>query len=297
MAQKPIRIIGVPIDLGQDQRGVDMGPSAIRYAGLSARLRALGRKLHDDGNLYVPVRDSLPCESCDEFRDSIQRVCQAAYDVAAQAVESGEIPLFLGGDHSLSIGTIGGVTDQEPVGVIWVDAHADSNTPETSPSGNVHGMPVATLLGEGFPELVDVGRPGAKLSSKDIVMIGLRALDGGEKERLKQKGIRAYTMRDLDERGMAVVAREALDYLGGHSRLHLSLDMDALDPDVAPGVGTPVPGGLNYREAQLLMEIIADSEKLASADIVEINPILDQRNHSAEIAVELVASLFGKSIL
>ena len=297
MAQKPIRIIGVPIDLGQDQRGVDMGPSAIRYAGLSGRLRALGRKLHDDGNLYVPVRDSLPCESCDEFRDSIQRVCQAAYDVAAQAVESGEIPLFLGGDHSLSIGTIGGVTDQEPVGVIWVDAHADSNTPETSPSGNVHGMPVATLLGEGFPELVDVGRPGAKLSSKDIVMIGLRALDGGEKERLKQKGIRAYTMRDLDERGMAVVAREALDYLGGHRRLHLSLDMDALDPDVAPGVGTPVPGGLNYREAQLLMEIIADSEKLASADIVEINPILDQRNHSAEIAVELVASLFGKSIL
>ena len=297
MTSKPIRIIGVPIDLGQDQRGVDMGPSAIRYAGLSARLRALGRKLHDDGNLYVPVRDSLPCESCDEFRDSIQRVCQAAYDVAAQAVECGEIPLFLGGDHSLSIGTIGGVTDQEPVGVIWVDAHADSNTPETSPSGNVHGMPVATLLGEGFPELVDVGRPGAKLSSKDIVMIGLRALDGGEKERLKQKGIRAYTMRDLDERGMAVVAREALDYLGGHSRLHLSLDMDALDPDVAPGVGTPVPGGLNYREAQLLMEIIADSEKLASADIVEINPILDQRNHSAEIAVELVASLFGKSIL
>ena len=297
MTSKPIRIIGVPIDLGQDQRGVDMGPSAIRYAGLSARLRALGRKLHDDGNLYVPVRDSLPCESCDEFRDSIQRVCQAAYDVAAQAVESGEIPLFLGGDHSLSIGTIGGVTDQEPVGVIWVDAHADSNTPETSPSGNVHGMPVATLLGEGFPELVDVGRPGAKLSNKDIVMIGLRALDGGEKERLKQKGIRVYTMRDLDERGMAVVAREALNYLGGHSRLHLSLDMDALDPDVAPGVGTPVPGGLNYREAQLLMEIIADSEKLASADIVEINPILDQRNHSAEIAVELVASLFGKSIL
>ena len=259
MTSKSIRIIGVPIDLVQDQLGVYMGPSAIRYAGLSARLKALGRKLHDDGNLYVPVRDSLPCESCDEFRDSIQRVCQAAYDVAAQAVESGEIPLFLGGDHSLSIGTIGGVTDQEPVGVIWVDAHADSNTPETSPSGNVHAMPVATLWAEGFPELVDVGRPGAKLSNKDIVMIGLRALDGGEKERLKQKGIRAYTMRDLDERGMAVVAREALDYLGGQSRLHLSLDMDALDPDVAPGVGTPVPGGLNYREAQLLMEIIADS--------------------------------------
>lgn len=297
MVQKDIRIIGVPIDLGQNQRGVDMGPSAIRYAGLSARLRAVGRKLHDEGNLYVPVRDSLPCESCDEFRDSIQRVCLAAYDAAAEAVELGEIPLFLGGDHSLSLGTIGGVTSEEPVGVIWVDAHADSNTPETSPSGNIHGMPVATLLGEGFPELVDVGRPGAKLSARDIVMIGLRDLDGGEKKWLKQKGIRVYTMRDLDERGMAVVAREALDYLGGHHRLHLSLDMDALDPGVAPGVGTPVPGGLSYREAQLLMEIVADSEKLASADIVEINPILDQRNHSAEIVVELVASLFGKSIL
>ncbi len=297
MKSKPIRIIGVPIDLGQNQRGVDMGPSAIRYAGLSARLRAAGRKLHDDGNLYVPVRDSLSCESCGEFRDSIQRVCQAAYDAAVETVELDEIPLFLGGDHSLSLGTIGGVTCHEPVGVIWVDAHADSNTPETSPSGNIHGMPVATLLGDGFPELVAVGRPGAKLLARDIVMIGLRDLDGGEKGWLKQKGVRTYTMRDLDERGMAVVAREALDYLGGHKRLHLSLDMDALDPDVAPGVGTPVPGGLSYREAQLLMEIIADSEKLASADIVEINPILDQSNHSAAIAVELVASLFGKSIL
>jgi len=297
MAQKPIRIIGVPIDLGQSQRGVDMGPSAIRYAGLSARLKSLGYQLHDEGNLYVPVRDSLADKKSGDFLGEVQQVCQAAYEVAVDAVAAGEIPLFLGGDHSLSIGTIGGVTDHEPVGVIWVDAHADSNTPETSPSGNVHGMPVATLLGEGFPELVDVGRPGAKLSSKDIVMIGLRDLDGGEKEWLKQKRIKAYSMRDLDERGMAVVAREALDYLGDHSRLHLSLDMDALDPDVTPGVGTPVPGGLNYREAQLLMEIIADSKKLASADIVEINPILDQRNHSAEIAVELVASLFGKSIL
>ena len=292
-----IQIIGVPLDLGQNKRGVDMGPSAIRYAGLSRRLKSLGYQVHDTGNLHVPVRDSLPCESCEEFRDSIQSVCQAAYDTAAIATEKGEIPLFLGGDHSLSIGTIGGVTRRDPVGVIWVDAHADCNTSETSPSGNIHGMPVASLLGDGYPELVNVGRTGAKLVAEDIVMIGLRDLDGGEKEFLRRKGIRVYTMRDLDERGIAVVAKEALDYFSGHKRLHLSLDMDGLDPDVAPGVGTPVPGGLCYREAQLLMEIIADSEKLASADIVEINPILDHRNHSAEIAVELIASLFGKSIL
>ncbi|PLY03417.1 MAG: arginase [Desulfuromonas sp.] len=297
MSDKKIRIIGVPIDLGQSQRGVDMGPSAIRYAGLSARLRKLGWQLHDEGNLYVPVRDSLPCETCAEFLDAIQRVCQAAYDVAAETVALGEIPLFLGGDHSLAIGTIGGVTNNEPAGVIWVDAHADANTPDTSPSGNIHGMPVAALLGEGFPELVDIGRPGAKLRPQDIVMIGLRDLDGGEKRWLKEQGIRAYTMRDIDERGMAAVARETLAYLAGHPRLHLSLDMDALDPDFTPGVGTPVPGGLSYREAQLLMEIVADSGKLAAADIVEINPILDQRNHSAAIAVELAASLFGKSIL
>ncbi|MCW9049040.1 MAG: arginase [Deltaproteobacteria bacterium] len=297
MKSKAIRIIGVPIDLGQNQRGVDMGPSAIRYAGISGRLKALGYQLHDEGNLYVPVRDSLPCESCAEFRDSIQRVCQAAYDAAAQAVSDGEIPLFLGGDHSLAIGTIGGVTHDAPVGVIWVDAHGDANSPASSPSGNIHGMPVATLLGEGYPELVNLGRPGAKLAGKDIVMIGIRDLDAGERRWLKQSGVTVYTMRDLDERGMGVVAREALEHLSGHNRLHISLDMDGLDPDVAPGVGTPSPGGLSYREAQLLMEIIADTGKLASADIVELNPILDHENHTGRMAVELAASLFGKSII
>ena len=297
MDKKAIRIIGVPLDLGQSQRGVDMGPSAIRYAGLSARLKALGYKVHDEGNLYVPVRDSLPCESCDEFREAIQRVCQAAYDAAAEVVEYGEIPLFLGGDHSLAIGTIGGVTHQEPAGVIWVDAHGDANSPDSSPSGNIHGMPVATLLGEGYPELVSIGRPGAKLSGQDIVMIGIRDLDSDERQWLKKSGVKVFTMRDLDEKGMSTVIRDALEHLGGHSRLHVSLDMDSLDPEIAPGVGTPSPGGLNYREAQLLMEIIADSGKLASADIVELNPILDHENHTGKMAVELAASLFGKSIL
>jgi len=296
MNKKAIRIIGVPIDLGQSQRGVDMGPSAIRYAGLSHCLKNLGYQLYDEGNLYVPVRDSLPCEDLDELREAVQQICQAAYDVAAESIEAGEIPLFLGGDHSLAIGTIGGVTSQERVGVIWIDAHGDANIPESSPSGNIHGMPIATLLGEGHPELVNLGRPGAKLSGEDIVMIGIRDLDTTERQWLKQSGVKIYSMRDLDERGIGVVAREALEHLGKRS-LHISLDMDSLDPIVAPGVGTPSPGGLSYREAQLLMEIIADTENVVSADVVELNPILDHRNHTGQMAVELMASLFGKSIL
>ncbi len=294
---KTIRIIGVPIDLGQDQRGVDMGPSALRYAGLSGKLKALGYALHDAGNIYVPVRDALSGKSNDGFLLAIRDVCQAAYEAAAQAVAAGEIPLFLGGDHSLAIGTIGGATSREAIGVIWIDAHGDANRPQTSPSGNVHGMPLAALLGEGFPELVNVGRPGAKLSARDVVMIGVRDLDGDERQWLKQSGIRVYTMRDLDERGMSAVIREALQCLEHCSRLHVSLDMDSVDPTQAPGVGTPCPGGLSYREAQLLMETIADTGKLASADIVEINPILDHENRTARMAVALTASLFGQSIL
>jgi len=294
---KTIRIIGVPLDLGQDQRGVDMGPSALRYAGLSSRLKALGYVLHDAGNIYVPVRDSLADDAGDAFLFAIRDVCQAVYEAAAQAVAAGEIPLFLGGDHSLAIGTIGGTTSREAVGVIWIDAHGDANRPQTSPSGNVHGMPLAALLGEGYPELVNVGRPGAKLAGKDVVMIGVRDLDEGERQWLRQSGILIYTMRDLDERGMSAVIREALQRLEHCSRLHVSLDMDSLDPTQAPGVGTSCPGGLNYREAQLLMEIIADTGKLASVDIVEINPILDHENRTARMAVALTASLFGQSIL
>ena len=297
MAKRTIRIIGVPIDLGQDQRGVDMGPSAIRYAGLSASLKALGFNLHDAGNLYVPVRDSLGAKSPEDFLPSIQQVCQAVYEAAVQAVTAGEMPVFLGGDHSLAIGTIGGVTSREPAGVIWIDAHGDANRPQTSPSGNVHGMPLAALLGEGFPELVNIGRPGGKLEGKDVVMIGIRDLDEGERSWLRTSGIRVYTMRDLDERGMNAVTHEALEVLKHRQRIHVSLDMDCLDPTQAPGVGTPSSGGISYREAQLLMEIIADSGRLCSADIVEINPILDHENRTARMAVELAASLFGKSIL
>lgn len=295
--KKAIRIIGVPMDLGQAHRGVDLGPGAIRYAGLSARLKSLGYEIHDAGNLEVPVRDSLPGGPERKFLPSIRRICEETYKVGRAAVEEGFIPIFLGGDHSIAIGTIGGVTHSEPSGVIWIDAHGDFNTPESSRSGNIHGMPLATLLGEGFPELVAVGRPGAKVNAEDVVMIGIRDLDSTERERLRESGITVYTMRDIDERGMGTVTREALDKLSHRKRIHVSLDVDGLDPHEAPGVGTPSSGGLTYREAQLLMEILADSCKVASADIVEINPILDHANSTGRKAVDLAASLFGKRIM
>jgi arginase len=294
---KSIRIIGVPLDLGQAQRGVDLGPGALRYAGISARLAGLGYDVEDVGNVEVPVRDVLTSERQLHYLPSIWRICEEVYAAGRKAVEDGCIPIFMGGDHSLAIGSIGGVSHDHPAGVIWIDAHGDFNTPETSLTGNIHGMCVAALLGEGFPELVHVGRRGPKLQPSDIVMIGLRELDPQEKLRLRASGITIYTMRDIDEQGMAGVAREALGRLKHLSRLHVSLDLDGLDPMEVPGVGTTSPGGLTYREAQLLMEIIADTGQTSSFDIVEINPILDHSNKTAKIAVELAASLFGMTIL
>jgi arginase len=292
-----IRIIGVPLDLGQAQRGVDLGPGALRYAGISARLGSLGYEVEDFGNIEVPVRDVLIEEREQHYLPSIRKICEAAYRAGRAALEEGYLPLFMGGDHSLAIGSIGGVTDREPAGVIWIDAHGDFNTPQTSLTGNIHGMCVAALMGDGFPELVHVGRPGPKLAPSDLVMIGIRELDPEEKVRLRESGIALYTMRDIDERGMGTVAREALAKLGHRPRLHVSLDLDGLDPMEVPGVGTTSPGGLSYREAQLLMEIIADTRRMVSMDIVEINPILDYRNKTAKVAVELAASAFGKSIV
>ncbi|OGU05701.1 MAG: arginase [Geobacteraceae bacterium GWC2_58_44] len=294
---KKIRIIGVPVDLGQAQRGVDLGPGALRYADISARLAGLGYEVQDLGNIEVPVRDVLTGERDQHYLPSILKVCEATYEAGRLAVQEGCLPLFMGGDHSLAIGSIGGVTHDLPAGVIWIDAHGDFNTPETTLTGNIHGMCLASLLGLGTNELVDVGRRGAKLQPADVVMIGVRELDPQERFRLRNSGIAVYTMRDIDERGMACVAREALAKLSHLSRLHVSLDLDGLDPIEVPGVGTTSPGGLTYREAQLLMEIIADTRQLASMDIVEINPILDHRNKTAKVAVELAASLFGKSIM
>jgi arginase len=285
------------MDLGQSRRGVDMGPSATRYAGLDAQLRRLGYRTENLGNLHIPDRDMLPAEGGMAYLGAAAEACAHVYATARDAVARGSFPLFLGGDHSLAVGTIGGVSEKEPTGVLWIDAHADMNTPETSPSGNLHGMPLAALLGYGVPELVDLGRRGAKLEAGDVVLIGLRSIDPGERELIRRTGIGVYTMRELDERGVSVVMREALVRLAHRRRLHVSLDMDVLDPGEAPGVGTPVSGGLTYREAHLLMEIAAESGRVASAEVVEINPILDNGNRTARLACGLISSLLGQSIL
>jgi arginase len=295
--KKPIRIIGVPIDLGQSLRGVDLGPGALRYAGLAMHLQQLGYPVHDMGNIEVPVRDTLIDQRRLHYLPAIQKVCETVYQAGRQTVAEGDIPVFIGGDHALAIGSIGGVSHHQPTAVLWIDAHGDFNTLKTSPSGNIHGMTLAVLLGDGYSKLVNVGRPGAKLDPADVVMIGVRDLDRDERKRLRDSGICVYTMRDIDERGIGTIIREALQRLEHRDRLHVSLDVDSLDPMEGPGVGTTSPGGLTYREAQLLMEIIADSRRITSLDIVEINPILDYRNQTAHLAVDLAASLFGKSIL
>ena len=292
-----IRIIGVPMDLGQSRRGVDMGPSALRYAGLSTRLRKLGHAVEDAGNIQVPVRDTLPESGGMAFLPAVVQACEAMYKEGQKAVAEGAIPLFIGGDHSIAVGTVGGVTHEAPSGWLWIDAHGDFNTPESSPSGNIHGMPLAALMGLGRPELVNLGRPGPKLKASDVILIGARDLDLEERRLLKESRIGVYTMREIDERGIAEVVREGLTRLKHLHRIHVSLDMDCLDPTDAPGVGTPVPGGISYREAHLVMEILADTGCVGSIDVVEINPILDERNQTAEVAAEMMASLLGKAIL
>ncbi len=294
MKRDKIIIVGVPTDLGQTQRGVDVGPSAIRYAGLASRLEQLGYTVRDTGNIHVPIRASLRKK---DLLPAIHEACTRAYAAASQAVSGGWLPIFLGGDHSIAIGTIGGMADVSPVGVIWVDAHGDFNTPETSKSGNIHGMALAVLTGRGFPELINIGKKGAKLKPENVVLMGVRDLDPDEKTLLKESGITIFTMRDIDEKGISACTHEALNLLRNMERIHVSLDMDCLDPEIAPGVGTPVPGGLTYREAHLLMEIIADIHAPVSMDIVEINPIIDLKNKTAETAVDLAVSLFGKTIL
>lgn len=301
--QRIARIFGVPMDLGQERRGVDMGPSAVRYAGLRGRLKRLGYTVFDGGNVAVPVveeideqRPRAPEDHRARHLDAVVAACQSIYEQMKCCSQEHEFAIFLGGDHSISVGSVAGVAERGPVGVIWVDAHADFNTPETSPSGNVHGMSVAALLGYGPRALVDVGYPGPKLQPSQVVMIGIRNLDTEERRKLAHSGITVLTMTDIDEHGMAAITRQALSRLSHLDSIHVSLDMDALDPDLAPGVGTPVPGGLTYREAHLLMELLAASGKVRSMDIVEINPILDHSNRTAVLAVELAASLLGQRI-
>ncbi|MCY3592672.1 MAG: arginase [Acidobacteria bacterium] len=292
-----IRIVGAPLDLGQARRGVDLGPTALRYAGLKSALLGLGYRVEDRGNIETVERDSLPEEPGLGFLRPVVDACERIYEASREAVADGALPLVLGGDHSIAVGTVGGVSHEHRTGVLWIDAHGDFNTPETSPTGNLHGMPLAALCGYGAPELVDAGRPGAKLRPKDVVLFGVRDLDPREQALIHRAGVTVYTMRQIDERGLAPLANEALEQMAHVDRLHVSLDMDAIDPREAPGVGTQAPGGLSYREGHLLMELIAEHGGLGSVDVVEVNPILDTRNQTAKLALGLLSSLFGRSIL
>ena len=296
--RRPAGIFGVPMDLGQDRRGVDMGPSAIRYARLQAAVEELGYPVTDLGNAQTPIPETV--EKREEIRHlaAVRGVCEAVAERAEAMISEDLFPIFLGGDHSISIGTISGVARSSGrTGVIWLDAHADFNIPETSPSGNIHGMPLSVLTGRGHPDLVGIGGAGASVRTEDVVILGLRSVDVNERGLLLEAGVRVYTMKEIDAYGVASVVRRALRDLSHLERVHLSVDLDVVDPGVAPGVGTPVRGGLTYREAHLVMELVNEAGIVTSLDVVEVNPILDDRNGTAELAVELVASLMGRQII
>lgn len=294
---KTFRLIGIPMDLGQQLRGVDMGPSALRYAGLAERLVSLGHQVQDAGNVGTAVRDALSrSDRAHAYLPAVLETCEAVYGAAKQALADRVHPIFMGGDHSVSLGTVSGIASQGRTGLIWVDAHGDFNTVDSSASGNVHGMPLAALTGLGDERMVNLGHEGAKVAAEHVVLVGVRDLDVPERALMQSAGVRVFTMREIDEHGMPQVIRQALAHLAPLERLHVSLDLDALDPTVAPGVGTPVPGGLSYREAHLLMEMLSDDGRVGSLDVVEVNPMLDHQNATARLAVELVASLFGKRI-
>lgn len=299
-----IAIIGAPLDLGAGRRGVDMGPSAIRLAGLHGRLSSLGYTVEDLGNVSVAQMEAVPegPENA-KYLPQIAKTCTKLAQMVNQAVAAGHLPLVLGGDHSVAAGTVAGVASVfyqrgESIGVIWIDAHADMNTPESSPSGNVHGMPLACCIGRGPQELTHILDYAPKVDPSNVVLIGIRDVDKREGEQVRASGIAAFTMRDVDERGLRSVMEEAIRIAGaGTAGIHLSLDMDSVDPDEAPGVGTPVRGGMTYREAHLAMEILSDSDRMVSMEVVEVNPVLDSRNRTALLAVELVMSAMGKRIL
>lgn len=290
-----VAIVGVPMDLGAGRRGVDMGPSALRYARLAEELEALGLLVEDLGDIRVPVAETLRRRgNRPEGESYLEEIRQVALELKEKlrSLPEGVFPIVLGGDHSLSMGSVSGVA-KGPLGVVWVDAHADFNTPQTSPSGNIHGMPLAVLCGFGHSRLTEAFQA---VDPKNVVLVGVRSLDPGEKRLLGEAGVTVYTMHEVDRLGIARIAEEVLGRLSGLP-LHVSLDADVLDPTLAPGVGTPVPGGLSYREAHLLMEILAQSGQVQSLDLVEVNPILDERNRTAEMMVGLASSLLGKRIL
>jgi arginase len=302
---RKIRLIGVPLDLGASRRGVDMGPSAVRVAGLETRLEALGHQVTDGGNIGVAIAETKSAgEHNAKYLQEITETCTRAAEMVKDALEEGMTPVILGGDHSVAAGSVSGVAEfyrkqKQKIGLLWIDAHADMNTPASSPSGNVHGMPLAALLGLGPEPLANIFGFSPKVQAENTVLIGVRDIDATEKENIKRAGVsEVYTMRDIDERGMRTVIEEALRAAGrGTAGYHVSLDMDWIDPEDAPGVGTPVRGGATYREAHLAMEIIADHGRMVSLEVVEVNPVIDEHNRTAELAVELISSAFGKKIL
>jgi arginase len=300
----PVHIIGVPLDLGGGRRGVDMGPSALRIAGLAPSIQELGYAVVDKGDLEVPIPETQqPGDERKKYIRDIARVCTALYKTSLASLEAGALPLVLGGDHSLAAGSVAATAERaraagQPIGLIWVDAHGDMNTPGSSTSGNVHGMPLAALLGPEPGELSCIGGVSPKVSPEHTVLIGVRNLDASEKLRVRESRVHVFTMKDIDRAGIAAVAEQAIQLAGrGTSGLHVSFDIDVCDPSVAPGVGTPVRGGLNYREAHMVMEMIADSGLLRALDIVEVNPTLDMHNSTAALGTELVLSALGMKIL
>ena len=304
MAISKIQVIGVPLDLGQDRRGVDMGPSAMRAANLNARLRALGYEVEDAGNIEVALPERAPVGSQRaKYLQEIARTCGRAARQVGAALQSGFAPLVLGGDHSIAIGTVAGLSRyfrkrNGRLGLIWIDAHADMNTPQTTPSGNVHGMPLACCIGLGPPELTRLAGYAPAVRPENVALVGVRVVDQLEKPHVRKSGVRAFTMRHIDEQGLGEVMKHAIAIAShGTAGFHVSFDLDFLDPTEAPGVGTAVRGGASYREAHLAMEMISDTGRLTSVELVEVNPILDTGNRTANLAVELAMSALGKRIL
>jgi arginase len=304
VAQRAVSIIGVPLDLGAGRRGVDMGPSAFRQADIHDTIRELGYDVQDEGDVEAFIRETRdPGEPRLRFLAEIRATCELLRDRVEQVLKKDRTPVVLGGDHSIAMGTIAGLSrffreKDERVGLIWFDAHGDMNTPDTSPSGNIHGMPLAVALGLGEPSLVDLAGEAPMVEGARAAVVGLRDVDAAERENVKESGIGAFTMRDIDERGMRAVMEEAIKRAtSGTAGIHVSFDLDGVDPEHAPGVGTPSPGGISYREAHLAMEMLADTGKVLSAEFVEVNPVLDHRNRTAKLGVGLMASLLGKKIL
>jgi arginase len=301
---RPVHIIGVPLDLGGNRRGVDMGPSAFRIAGLGERLTALGIPVVDAGDLVAPIPETKAFgDPQKKYIRDIARVCERLYKASLGVLEKGGLPLVLGGDHSLAAGSVAATADfvrreNKPIGLIWVDAHGDMNTPSTSASGNVHGMPLASLLGSEPVELARIGGFSPKVTAARTALIGIRNLDEREKERIRESGVRVFTMKEIDRNGIASVVEQAIAIAGtGTAGIHVSFDLDVCDPTIAPGVGTPVKGGLDYREAHMVMEMVADSGLLVGLDLVEVNPVLDDRNTTAILGAELASSALGQKII